>query len=442
MKPKETPRSGQGELFKARLDQILNPKHPLFVLADQMDWKYFEDAFGPLFVEGMGRPGLPVRLIVGLHYLKYTFDESDESVVERFLENGYWQYFCGFDFFQHELPLDPSSLVRWRNRIGPEGAEELLKGTINTAKQKKLIKKHHLNHVNVDTTVQEKAIAFPTDARLYHKMRCSLVRAAKQRGIKLRQSYTRKSKRCLAKQGRYSHARQMKRARKETRKLRTFLGSVTRDIRRKCPNPDPELSHQLHLAERLYHQQRNDKNKIYSVHAPEVECISKGKVHKRYEFGCKVSIVSSSKDTWIIGADALHGNPYDGHTLAQSIDQASRLTGWRPKKAFCDRGYRGAARSVPEVKVHLSRKRKKSHSRSFRKWLNRRSAIEPAIGHLKSDNRLERNYLKGKDGDRMNAMFAASGYNLRKLLRAFLRLIFGRSYFHQETKLHFINQII
>ena len=442
MKPKKTPLSGQCDLFKARLDQILNPKHPLFVLAGQMDWQCFEDAFGPLFVEGMGRPGLPVRLIVGLHYLKYTFDESDESVVERFLENPYWQFFCGFEFFQHEFPLDPSSLVRWRNRIGPEGAEELLKETINTAKRKKLIKKHHLNHVNVDTTVQEKAIAFPTDARLYHKMRNSLVRAAKQRGIKLRQSYVRKSKLSLAKQGRYSHARQMQRARKETRKLRTFLGCVTRDIRRKCPHPDPELSNQLELAERLYLQQRDDKNKIYSVHAPEVECISKGKVHKRYEFGCKVSIVSSSKDTWIIGADALHGNPYDGHTLAPSIEQANRLTGWRPKEVFCDRGYRGAARSVPEVKVHLPRRRKKSHSRSFRKWLNRRSAIEPAIGHLKSDNRLERNYLKGKDGDRMNAMFAASGYNLRKLLRAFLRLIFGRWFFHQEPKLHSISQVV
>ncbi len=442
MKPKKTPRSGQGDLFKARLDQILNPKHPLFVLADQMDWKHFEDAFGPLFVEGVGRPGLPVRLVVGLHYLKYTFDESDESVVERFLENPYWQYFCGFEYFQHEFPLDPSSLVRWRNRIGPEGAEKLLKETIKAAKRKKLIKKHHLNHVNVDTTVQEKAIAFPTDARLYHKMRRSLVRAAKQRGIKLRQSYTRKSKHSLAKQGSYSHARQMKRARKETRKLRTFLGCVTRDIRRKCPHPDPELSHQLHLAERLYRQRRNDKNKIYSVHAPEVECISKGKVHKRYEFGCKVSVLSSSKDTWILGTDAHHGNPYDGHTLGKSIAQTSRLTGWQPKEAFCDRGYRGATRSVPGVKVHLARKRKKSHSRSFRKWLNRRSAIEPAIGHLKSDNRLERNHLKGTDGDRMNAMFAASGYNLRKLLRAFLRLIFGRLFFAQQPILRFIGQPI
>ncbi len=440
MKPKEMPDLGQNDLFKARLDQILDSKHPLFVLANQMDWKTFEEEFAALFVEKQGRPGLPVRLVAGLHYLKYTYNESDESVVERFVENPYWQHFCGFEFFQHKLPLDPSSLVRWRKRIGPKGGEKLLQETIETAKRKKLLKKSDLNRVNVDTTVQEKAIAFPTDARLYHKMRRTLVRDARERGIALRQSYERLGKRSLMMQGRYGHARQMKRASRETRKLRTYLGRVMRDIQRKYPSPDLELQKHLALSERIFHQKRHDKNKVYSVHAPEVECISKGKVHKRYEFGCKVSVVSTSKGNWIVGADAVHGNPYDGHTLKRSLKQVARLTGWKPLKAYCDRGYRGVSKSIPETKIHLP-KRKKGLKRSVLKWLKRRSAIEPIIGHMKSDNRMERNHLQGEDGDRINAMLAGCGFNMRKLIKAFLCLISGWLFPEQKPEFnHFIHR--
>jgi IS5 family transposase len=217
MRPKSLAETGsQGDLFRAHLDQVLNREHPLCVLANQMDWSIFEQEFGPLYVEGFGRPGLPIRLVVGLHYLKYAYNESDESVVERFLENPYWQYFCGFEYFQHEFPLDPSSWVRWRRRVGSEGMEKLLKETVETAKREGLMKARHLELVNVDTTVQEKAVAFPTDARLYHKMRRVLVRMAKREGIELRQSFERLSKRALQMQGRYSHARQMKRAKRET----------------------------------------------------------------------------------------------------------------------------------------------------------------------------------------------------------------------------------
>ena len=240
----------QGDLFRSQLDQILNRKHPLFLLANQIDWTFFDSEFGQLFVENFGRPGLPTRLIVGLHYLKHAFNESDESVVGRFLENPYWQYFCGFEYFQHDLPLDPSSLVRWRKRLGPERLEKLLVETLETAKRGKLLTVHHVEHVNVDTTVQEKAVAFPTDARLYHKTRRALVRAAKERNIDLRQNYERLGKVAIIKQGRYAHARQLKRARQQTRKLRIFLGRVTRDIRRKCQAPDESLSNLLTLAER------------------------------------------------------------------------------------------------------------------------------------------------------------------------------------------------
>ena len=425
MRPRSLAETGsQGDLFRAHLDQVLNREHPLYVLANQMDWSIFEQEFGPLYVEGLGRPGLPIRLVVGLHYLKYAYNESDESVVERFLENPYWQYFCGFEYFQHEFPLDPSSLVRWRRRVGSKGMEKLLKETVETAKRERLMKARHLERVNVDTTVQEKAVAFPTDARLYHKMRRALVRMAKREGIELRQSFERLGKRALQMQGRYSHARQMKRAKRETRKLRVYLGRVLRDLQRKCPNAGGVWQHLFSIANRIMGQQRADHHKLYSIHAPEVECISKGKVHKRYEFGCKVAVVSTSRENWVVGVDAMHGNPYDGHTLEQSIEQMERVTGWRPSDAYCDRGYRGVKAEIGETKVHLTNKRKGSLSRSAWRWLRRRAAIEPVIGHLKSDTRLDRNYLLGQEGDRINAILSGCGFNVRKLLRAFFLFLF------------------
>src|SRR5512136_2274144 len=350
----------QGDLFRAHLSQILNRNHPLYVLGNQIDWSIFEQEFGPLYVENFGRPGLPIRLVVGLHYLKYAYNESDESVVERFLENPYWQYFCGFEYFQHEFPLDPTTLVKWRKRIGPKGMEKLLQVTIETAKSKGHVTEKHLERVNVDTTVQEKAIAFPTDARLYHKARRILVRLAKRLGIDLRQSYERLGKSAFIMQGRYSHARQTKRAKREQKKLRLYLGRVIRDIERKCSEPTDLLATMLERAKLIFSQKRNDTNKLYSLQAPEVECIAKGKVHKKYEFGCKVSLVSTSKDSWIVGVQALHGNPYDGHTLKGALAQAQQLTGWRPESAYCDKGYKGEPKVIEETVVHLANRKKKS----------------------------------------------------------------------------------
>ena len=277
--------------------------------------------------------------------------------------------------------------------------------------------------VNVDTTVQEKAIAYPTDARLYDKMRRRLVREAGEQGIELRQSYVRLGKRALAKQGRYGHAKQMKRARRETRRLKTYLGSVLRDMQRKVAAPDSALQEVFALAERLLAQKRSDKNKLYAVHAPEVECIAKGKAHKRYEFGCKVSVVTTSKKNWVVGVDACHGNPYDGKTLAPALEQVARLTGWKTEQACCDQGYRGKQYWPEGIKVMLTGRRPRSAS--LRRWLWRRAAVEPVIGHMKSESRMDRNQLHGRDGDRMNSMLAGAGFNMRKLLRAFrLRLFY------------------
>ena len=428
MKPKRSAKATpQGDLFRARLDQILDRGHPLYRLSAQIHWPVFEEALGALYVEDKGRPGLPVRLMVGLHYLKHAFDESDESVVAKLLENPYWQYFCGFAYFQHQLPLDPSSMTRWRQRVGPEGVEKLLGETLETAKRGKLLGKRHMERVNVDTTVQEKAIAYPTDARLYDKARSSLVAAARERGIELRQSYKRVGKKALVMQGRYAHARQMKRARRQTKKLKTYLGRVIRDIRRKCSEPDEPLTVLLERAERLYRQQRHDKGKLYSLHAPEVQCIAKGKAHKKYEFGCKVSVASTSKDNWIVGIDALQGNPYDGHTLKVALKQIHLLTGWKPANAYCDRGYQGNPRVLNDTRVHVCRGRKKTMTRTEWGWVKRRVAVEPIIGHLKADHRMERNYLKGITGDRMNALLAGCGFNIRKLLRELFALILAGS---------------
>ena len=421
------PKSGfsdQGDLFRSRLDQILNRRHPLYRLADSIDWSLFDSEFGPLYVENFGRPGLPIRLLVGLHYLKHAYNVSDEAVVERFLENPYWQYFCGFEFFQHEFPLDPTTLVKWRKRIGPKGMEKLLQVTIETAKSKEYVTEKHLERVNVDTTVQEKAVAFPTDARLYHKARRILVRLAKREGIDLRQSYERLGKRAFIMQGRYSHARQTNRAKREQRRLRLYLGRVIRDIERKCPAPDTLLATMLERAKQIFDQKRNDSNKLYSMQAPEVECIAKGKAHKKYEFGCKVSLVSTSKDNWIVGVQAIHGNPYDGHTLKESLDQAQAITGWRPQHAYCDKGYKGNPAVLGNTEIHLANKKKKSMKASEWKWYRRRSGIEPIIGHVKQDHRMDRNYLKGEDGDRINAILAGCGFNIRKLLRAILLWLF------------------
>jgi IS5 family transposase len=267
--------------------------------------------------------------------------------------------------------------------------------------------------------VQEKAIAFPTDARLYTKMLLRLVRLAQKRYIVLRQSYVRTGPKLLKQQGRYAHARQYKRARWCTKSLKTLLGRVVRDIERKAHIVDDELATYLGRASKLLSQQTKSKNKLYSIDAPEVECISKGKAHKRYEFGCKVSVATTNESNWVVGVKALHGNPYDGHTLDQAIEQVERVTGRVVKEVFVDRGYRGND-YAGDGEVYITGNRGKTKAGpALRRRKKRRSAVEPKIGHLKSDNRMGRNFLKGIEGDKINALLAGVGANLRKLLKAF-----------------------
>lgn len=402
----------------SELARQLNLSHPLVRLAESIDWQSFEDKFGRVAKPSGGRPALPTRLMVGLHYLKALYDESDESVVAKWVENPYWQHFCGEAVFQHELPCHPTSLVKWRKQVGPEGIEQLLGQVIRSAMSSAILKSREIERVNVDTTVQEKAVAFPTDARLYQEARKALVRAAKKRGIELRQSYVRVGKYAFFKQSRYRAARQLKRARKHTRQLRTYLGRVIRDIERKLPQPDAQMAALLNRAKQIQQQKRSDSNKLYSVHAPEVECIATGKVHKRYEFGCKVVLVTTSATNWIVGTAAVHGNPYDGATLGDAIAQVSHLTGVVPKQAAVDKGFRGGKYHPEGLQVLVAGTRK--FSGVLKRLVKRRSAIEPVIGHLKQDHALKRNFLQGKQGDQINALLAACGFNLRKLYRCLL----------------------
>ena len=432
----ESPEKGQkgvkaGDLMKGRkaksgaprpgdvlLKNFLNAAHPLYRLAGVVNWAQFERQFGKFYAEGMGRPALATRLVVGLHYLKYLYNVSDEVVVASWVENPYWQYFCGAEYFTHEFPCDPTSLVKWRQRVGVEGSEKLLKESLAAAQREAVLPATEVKRVNVDTTVQEKAIAFPTDARLYHKARQALVGVAQRCNFKLRQSYVRLGKRALVNQGRYGAARQLKRARRETRKLRTYLGRVLRNVERGKLKLSAKQAQVVSIARRILAQQRTDHGKVYSVHAPEVECIAKGKVHKHYEFGCKVRIVTTSRQSWIVGIDAAHDNPYDGATLKPALTQVKRVTGVRPEEAFVDKGFRGQRYHPKAVAVYVAGRRNLTPQLS--KLLKRRSAIEPVIGHTKHDHGMDRNYLLGKVGDRINALLSGCAWNLKKLWRHFV----------------------
>jgi len=412
----------QSKLFEPPLEPILDDKHPLYTLASRIDWQSIEKELACCYSEDLGRPGNATRLMVGLHYLKHTYNESDESVIARWVENPYWQYFCGYEHMQHEFPIHPTSMVKWRGRVGSKRMEILLKETLATAMREKYLKPSDASKIIVDTTVQEKAIAHPTDARLYLKAIHRLVKLANERAIDLRQRYVRVSKKAFFRQGQYACASQYKRAAKQTKKLKTYLGRLLRDIERKATNPDEKLAVMLERASRIHSQKRDDRQKLYSLDAPEVECISKGKAHKRYEFGCKVSLSVTHKNNWITSSSALHGNPYDGHTLSATIERSQSNTDVMVQEAYVDRGYRGHD-YAGQARVYKQEGKLKALTRAIMNKLKRRSAIEPTIGHVKSDNGMARNYLKTKEGDRLNAILAAAGYNMRKLLSAFLYAI-------------------
>ena len=435
MRPKERRDSGQKDLFRARLDQIIDMKHPLAKLAGSVDWKFLEERFGAAYTDKPGHPPLPTRLMAGLAILKHMHDLADEVLCDRWVENPYFQLFCGEEFFQHKPPFDRSSMTRWRQRMGEEKLVALIQESLNVATRTGAAKPSDFSKVIVDTTVQPKAVAFPTDAKLMHRARVRLVRLAKKHGVALRQSYERVGKFALIKHQRYAHAKPFKRANRALRTLRTYLGRTARDIVRKIKGKadlESAFAHPLSLAWRVRDQRRKQRGKkIYSLHAPEVECIGKGKAHRPYEFGVKVSVATtlnrSKGGQFIAHVKALPGNPYDGHTLATVLPQMEAQIGANLSRIVADRGYRGHnAPPDHKFKVYISGQ-KQGVTEAIKRDLRRRSAVEPCIGHLKSEHRMGRNHLAHAEGDAANAVLAAAGYNFRRLLAwlaVFLRLGF------------------
>jgi IS5 family transposase len=433
MLPQERRDSGQSDFFRSRLDQIVDMNHALAKLGWQIDWGFLETQFGAAYADGPGQPPLPTRLMAGLAILKHTFNLSDERLCEVWVENPYYQLFCGEEFFRHDLPFDRSSITRWRQRMGEEKIAVLIQESLNVATRTGAARPSDFTKIIVDTTVQPKAVAFPTDAKLMHRAREKLVRLAKQHGVDLRQSYQRVGKSALIMHQRYAHAKQFKRANRALKTLRTYLGRVIRDIRRKISGDagkEAAFAQMLSLAHSVRHQQQRQRGKkIYSLHAPEVECIGKGKAHKPYEFGVKVSIATtlnhSKGGQFIAHTKALPGNPYDGHTLATIMPDIEKQIGASIKRLVADKGYRGHnAAEDYKYRIYISGQ-KRGVTDAIKRDLKRRSAVEPVIGHAKSDHRMDRNYLIGSKGDAINAILAAAGYNFRRLLvwlRIFLRL--------------------
>jgi len=428
MKSKKTSSINAHDLFRSELVNMLNLRHELCQLSELINWSSLDESFGELFPSDTGCPATPTRLIVGLFYLKAIYNLSDEQLVLRWVENPYWQYFCGEKYLRHDFPIDPSTMSKWRRRLKETDCEKLLQESISAGLKSKTIKAKDLEKAVIDTTVQEKNITYPTDAKLYKKGIDLLVKKAEELGIKLKQTYVRVSKKAFFQTNNFYRLRRMKKAKKETKKLKTFLGRLMRDFERKIAKTadiSSKVDDLLSQVKRVLLQQKTDKNKLYSFHAPEVECIGKGKAHKKYEFGVKVSVTSPLHTNFVIGIKSLPGNPFDGHTLTGCLDQVENLTGVRPKDVFADNGYRG--NKEKQSNIFVARTAKSRKTKTVKKLMRRRNAVEPLIGHLKSDGHLKRNYLKGKFGDFFNAVMSGVGYNFRmilKKLRLFLSFYF------------------
>jgi transposase, IS5 family len=417
------------DLFRPALDEIIDLGHPLARLAKEIDWGFLDRRFSSVCAAGPGQPPLPSRLVAGLLILKHMHDLSDEVLCARWIENPYYQYFCGEESFQHALAFERSSLTRWRQRLGEEQLAALLQESLSVAHRTGALATKDLERVVVDTTVQPKNVAFPTDVKLTHKVIVMLGRLARKHGVPLRQSYVRVAKRAAIMAGRYAHAKQFKRHNRKLKFLRIRLGRVIRDIARKTEG-DEKLQEvfavPLGRASQIRGQKQRQRGwKLYSWHAPEVECIGKGKARATYEFGCKVSIATPVTKPrggqFVLHAQALHGNPYDGHTLGTVIAGTEDLTGVEVRRIHVDKGYRGHDYSN-KFRVWISGQVRRV-TKSIRREMRRRAAIEPVIGHVKAEHRMERNYLKGRDGDRANAVLAAAGYNFSLLIRWFKALL-------------------
>jgi transposase, IS5 family len=414
---KKLPKQPQLEMFKIQLVSFIHPEHELCLLAKKISWEGLEKEFAPLYGT-VGRPSVPIRTIVGLLLLKQMYNMGDETVVERYLENPYWQHFCGEIYFQYNLPFDPSDFVHFRHRIGKEGMEKIFRQSIDLFGEKMIRKE--VKEVRVDTTVQEKNITYPTDRKLYEKTILHCKRIAKAEGIRLKRTYTREIQK-LRYQLRFARKpKNFKRMMKAQNKLHRITVKIYNDlITQLNPIPKQQYYDTFNILYRVLTQKREDTNKVYSIHEPEVLCIAKGKEHKPYEFGNKSSFAYTRSSGIIVGAMAIEGNAFDGHTLKPQLEQVREFTKGKIKKAIVDRGYKGQTKiGITDVVMPAPTKKESYYQKKQReKRCRSRAGIEGLISHLKHDHRMLRNYLKGTAGDQINTLLAASAYNMMKWMR-------------------------
>ena len=401
---------------------MLDSNDPLIALADAIDWGKFDEFFEKYYSDN-GRPAKPIRLMVGLLLLKQLKDLSDEEIIEQWKQNPYFQYFCGFNEFQIAYPCHPTDLVYFRKRIGTEGAEEIFAMSVKLhgkdAQEKQVI---------IDTTVQEKNVTYPTDGKLAIKMIHQLLRISKKEQIQLRRTYMKEIKMHRISLRFFRHPKKIKKARAAMKRLKTIVGILMRDISRNMSQEQLEKHQEtFELFEKVTKQQIKDSNKIYSLHENHIYAIAKGKDHKKYEYGTKASLVTTMKSNIIIGVAAHQKNEHDSKTLEAALASANKHRTKPIVEAICDRGYRGkkevdgTAICIPSTPLKRDTRYQKEQKR---KKFRRRAAIEPIIGHVKSDHRMQRNYLKGFIGDEINLLLAASAFNLKKWMNLFLLVIF------------------
>lgn len=410
-------RHPQLNMFQVPLKQFINESHELVQLSKKIDWESLEKDLSEYYCEDNGRPGVPIRLIVGIIMLRRMFNQSDERVLDRWVENPYWQYFTGEVYFRHDYPFDRTELIKFRQRIGEKGAEQILKATVNLFEKKEVQEKEVL----IDTTVQEKNITFPTDVKLQKKIIEKCRKISKSEGIRLRQTYKGELKQLMIDQRFHDHPRRKKKALAARRRIKVIAGKIFRDLVRKMPEEQRlKYAKKFSIFNRVLTQNKNSKNKVYSLHQPQVSCIAKGKEHKKYEFGNKVSIAKTRKSGIIIGVMSFTGNPFDGDTLSPQLAQVERITNHKPKTGIVDRGYRGR-KQVNATQIICPGKPYKTdrqyQRQKMRQRFRARAGIEPVIGHIKHDHRMLRNYLLDEIGDTMNSILAAVGFNLRKMIR-------------------------
>lgn len=413
----KSPDQNQRDMFNPHLRDFIDLRHELVQLAEKIDWDYFEDTFA-IHYSNTGKPAMPIRFMVGCLLLKRIYNLGDETLATAWVMNPYMQYFTGAAYFEHRFPCDPSDFVHFRKRIGEAGIEKIFFYSIQIHG-----KDAKSSMVLSDTTVQENNTTFPTDAKLAKKIidKCNTI--AEREGINQRQTYVRVSKQLLRDTHNSKHPKRRKKAKKAQKKLRTYAGRLVRELGRELPPSIQELYKvELEMFRQVLNQKRGDKNKIYSLHKPFTCCIAKGKAHKQYEFGNKVGLIINPKSLIVMAIDSYEGNPHDSNTIEPLIDQIERNIQHKPKELIYDRGGRGK-KEIRGVKISTPNKPLKrdtiSQKRTKRKKFRRRAAIEPVIGHLKTDFRMGQNYLHGSNSPKINAMLAASGWNFKKAMEKF-----------------------